>query len=116
MRKQDFDRLARSLRQAGRIRRGERAPARVTRFAPADVRAIRARLGQTQLEFARMIGVSPATLRNWEQGRRQPEGPARALLCVAARDPKAVAAALAGPAPTGSAAGPARRPRSGART
>jgi putative transcriptional regulator len=59
------------------------------------VRAIREELGQTQTEFALMIGVSTATLRNWEQGRRQPEGPARALLRVAARNPKAVATAWA---------------------
>jgi putative transcriptional regulator len=41
-----------------------------------------------------MIGVSVATLRNWEQGRRHPEGPARALLRVTAEDPDAVARAL----------------------
>jgi putative transcriptional regulator len=41
-----------------------------------------------------MIGVSVATLRNWEQGRRRPEGPARALLKVAAANPEMVAAAL----------------------
>lgn len=53
------------------------------------------RPGQSQAEFARMIGVSVATLQNWEQGRRRPEGPARALLKVAAVNPQAVAAALA---------------------
>jgi putative transcriptional regulator len=95
MRKRQFDQLASSIRQAGRIRRGRSAPVRVTEVRPEDVRSIREALGQTQLEFAAMIGVSPATLRNWEQGRRQPEGPARALLRVAARNPGAVAAALA---------------------
>ena len=59
------------------------------------VKAIRQRLGKTQSEFARMIGVSISTLQNWEQGRRRPEGPARALLKVAAKNPEAVAAALA---------------------
>ncbi|PYV38295.1 MAG: transcriptional regulator, partial [Acidobacteria bacterium] len=48
----------------------------------------------SQAEFALMIGVSVATLKNWEQGRRTPEGPARALLKVAAKNPKAVAEAL----------------------
>jgi len=95
MRKKDFDNLATSIRQAGRIRRGEIKPSRVTQFAPPDIRAIRRRLGQSQTAFARMIGVSVATLQNWEQGRRQPEGPARALLKVAAVNPQAVAAALA---------------------
>jgi len=94
MKKQAFDRLVESVRQGGRIRRGELAPSRVRTVRPADVKAIRTRLGKTQAEFALMIGVSPATLRNWEQGRCQPEGPARALLRVAACHPKAVEAAL----------------------
>jgi len=94
MRKQDFDQLVASIKQAGRIRRGQARPARVTVFKPADVRAVRARLGLSQPEFALLIGVSLATLRNWEQGRRVPEGPARALLRVAAANPHAVAAAL----------------------
>jgi putative transcriptional regulator len=95
MRKKDFDNLVDSIREAGRIRRGETRPSRVSEFAPVDVKAIRQRLGKSQTEFARMIGVSVATLRNWEQGRRRPEGPARALLKVAAVNPEAVAAALA---------------------
>jgi putative transcriptional regulator len=95
MRKKDFDNLMTSIREAGRIRRGETAPSRVSEFAPVDVKAIRQRLGKSQAEFARMIGVSVATLQNWEQGRRRPEGPARALLKVAAINPEAVAAALA---------------------
>jgi putative transcriptional regulator len=96
MRKQDFDELVSSVRQAGRIRVGEEAPSRVTEIPPVDVKAIRGRLGKSQAEFARLIGVSVATLQNWEQGRRRPEGPARALLRVAAVNPEAVAAALAG--------------------
>ncbi len=94
MRKRDFDKLIASVKQAGRIRRGRLAPSCTTTVRPADVKAIRARLGKTQTEFALMIGVSPATLRNWEQGRRRPDGPARALLRVAARHPRAVEAAL----------------------
>jgi DNA-binding transcriptional regulator YdaS (Cro superfamily) len=57
---------------------------------------VRASLGASQSEFALMIGVSVATLQNWEQGRRTPDGPALALLRVAARNPKAVAEALHG--------------------
>jgi putative transcriptional regulator len=95
MRKQDFENLVESVRQAGRIRRGESEAGRVTEFAPVDVKAVRRRLRKSQSEFARMIGVSVATLQNWEQGRRRPEGPARALLRVAAANPEAVAAALA---------------------
>jgi len=95
MKKQDFDNLVTSIREAGRIRRGKAQPTRVTEFGPLDVKAIRRRLGKSQAEFARMIGVSVATLQNWEQGRRRPEGPARALLKLAAANPEAVAAALA---------------------
>jgi putative transcriptional regulator len=95
MRKSDFDSLLSSIREAGRIRRGEAKPSRVIEFAPVDVKTIRHRLGQSQSAFARMIGVSISTLQNWEQGRRRPEGPARALLQVAAANPKAVAEALA---------------------
>jgi putative transcriptional regulator len=94
MKKEDFDNLVTSIRQAGKIRRGQAKPSRVFEFTPVDVKKIRANLGKSQSEFARMIGVSIATLQNWEQGRRQPDGPARALLRVAAENPKAVAAAL----------------------
>ena len=94
MNKKQFDQLAASVRQAGAIRRGEMKPSRVTEFVPDDVREIRQRLGKSQSEFALMIGVSVSTLQNWEQGRRVPEGPARALLRVAAKNPAAVARAL----------------------
>ena len=95
MKQKDFDRLVTSVKQAGAIRRGRLKPARTTEFQPEDVRAIRTQLQRTQQEFALMIGVSVATLQNWEQGRRRPEGPARALLRVAAKNPQAVAEALA---------------------
>lgn len=89
-----FHELLTSIRQAGRIRRGTLKPARVTTFRPTDVKSIREKLKTSQAEFALMIGVSIATLRNWEQGRRTPDGPALALLRVAARNPRAVAEAL----------------------
>jgi putative transcriptional regulator len=91
-----FQELMSSIRQAGRIRRGTLKAARTTAFKPEDVKAVRAGLGASQSEFALMIGVSVATLQNWEQGRRTPDGPALALLRVAARNPKAVAEALHG--------------------
>ncbi len=95
MKKDDFDKLTASIKQAGKIRRGEIQSSRVTEFPALDVKAIRQQLGKSQSEFALMIGVSIATLQNWEQGRRRPEGPARALLKVAATNPGMVAAALA---------------------
>ena len=96
MKDSDFDRLVKSVKQAGQIKRGRLRASRVTEFDPADVKAIRARLKKSQSEFAAMIGVSVSTLQNWEQGRRVPEGPARALLKVAAEKPQAVAQALGG--------------------
>ncbi len=89
-----FQALLTSVRQAGQIRRGTRQPSRTTIFRPTDVQAVRVKFGASQTEFALMIGVSVATLRNWEQGRRTPDGPALALLRVAARNPKAVIQAL----------------------
>jgi putative transcriptional regulator len=59
-----------------------------------DVRATRKRRGLSQAEFATRFGFQPATLRNWEQGRTRPDGPARVLLAVIARHPEAVEDAL----------------------
>ncbi len=94
MNKADFNKLTERIRQAGKIRRGTMKPARVRLIAPEDIRSIRQKLRKSQSEFALMIGVSVATLQNWEQGRRKPEGPAQALLRIAAKNPVAVAEAL----------------------
>ena len=96
MNKADFNRLLRSVRQMGRIRRGEAKATRTAVVEPTDVKQVRARLGQSQEQFASMIGISVATLRNWEQGRRAPDGPALALLRVADQNPRAVLEALHG--------------------
>jgi putative transcriptional regulator len=94
MRKELFDDLLESVREAGAILRGEKAPSRVFEYTPLDIKAIRGKLNKSQREFALMIGVSTSTLQNWEQGRRTPRGPARALLKVAEKNPQAVAEAL----------------------
>jgi putative transcriptional regulator len=94
MKKADYDKLVASIEEAGKIRRGKRKASRVFHFNPADIKAIRLRLKKSQSEFALMIGVSVSTLQNWEQGRRVPEGPARALLKVVAERPDAVVKAL----------------------
>jgi putative transcriptional regulator len=94
MKEQDFNNLLKSIKQAGKIRRGEMKASRVHEFVPADIKAIRSQLHKSQSEFAMMIGVSVSTLQNWEQGHRTPEGPARALLRIAAENPKAVEEAL----------------------
>jgi putative transcriptional regulator len=94
MKEQDFDNLIKSIKQAGKIRRGEMKPERTFTFNPADIKSIRSKLKLSQSEFAMMIGVSVSTLQNWEQGRRQPEGPARALLKIASEKPEALLEAL----------------------
>ena len=55
-----------------------------------DVSALRRFVGLTQAQFAQAMGISVHTLRNWEQGRRRPEGPAIALLRIAARHPRII--------------------------
>ncbi|HEX5455734.1 MAG TPA: helix-turn-helix domain-containing protein [Stellaceae bacterium] len=62
---------------------------------PLDVKAIRARLGMSQQEFARTFGLNVAALRDWEQQRRVPRGPARALMQIIDREPEAARRALA---------------------
>jgi len=62
---------------------------------PARVRDLRRRARLTQQEFAAKLGVPVETIRNWEQGKRAPRGPARALLAVIAHAPEMVFAALA---------------------
>jgi putative transcriptional regulator len=90
MKKELFEELLESVRQGGAILRGERKPSRVFEFSEPDVRAVRAHYGLSQEKFASLMGISVGTLRNWEQGRRRPEGPARVLLRVAAKHPEAV--------------------------
>lgn len=68
------------------IKRGE--VGRVTTFPP--VAETRARVGLSQSEFARLLGVSVRTLQEWEQGRRSPSGPARTLLAIAHKNPRAL--------------------------
>ena len=96
MQKTHFDKLIKSIKQMKQIQKGKRKPSRTTTFDALSVRSIRHKLRQSQSEFAFMIGVSPSTLRNWEQGLREPEGPARALLTVAQKNPTAVYQALHG--------------------
>ncbi|HWK88804.1 MAG TPA: NadS family protein [Longimicrobium sp.] len=94
MRDDMFGELLESVRQGGAILRGEAAPSRVFSHDEVDVKAVRQELGLSQSRFAEMLGISVGTLRNWEQKRRRPEGPARALLRVAAKHPGAVIDAL----------------------
>ena len=94
MKTQDFNALLKSLDEARAIRAGKRKPSRIITFNSVEVKAIRKRFHVSQTQFAHLIGVSAATLRNWEQGRTYPEGAARALLKIAAHRPDAVLEAL----------------------
>ena len=94
MKDADFAKLVASIKEAGAMKAGREAPSRRTEMLPPEIKAVREKLHLSQSEFAAMIGVSPRTLQNWEQGRRTPEGPAQALLKVAARNPKALLGAL----------------------
>jgi len=85
-----------SLKEAIAWAGGEDIPVRITsvQVPNTDVRAVRRKLRLSQSQFAAKFGFPPATLRNWEQGRTEPDGPARVLLAVIARHPEAVEDAL----------------------
>ena len=92
-------RLVRSVKQAIAWANGEDVPVRVTmvsveRAPVVDVRSVRQKLGLSQSQFAARFGFTAATVKNWEQGRTQPDGPARTLLAVIAHYPEAVEDAL----------------------
>jgi putative transcriptional regulator len=84
--------IRRGLEQAVAYAKGEADRRRYRVHVPRniDVRAIRAKLGMTQEEFAAVFGFSINTLRHWEQGKRRPEGPTRAYLLVIDRAPGTV--------------------------
>ncbi|SFU48097.1 putative transcriptional regulator [Methylobacterium sp. 174MFSha1.1] len=86
-----FNDLTRSLKQAAAHARGEIVPGlRVHVPREVDVAAIRKATDLSQDVFAARIGVAVGTLRNWEQGRRRPEGPARVLLALLEKNPRLV--------------------------
>ena len=91
MKKELFDELLQSVKEAAAIERGRAKPSRTFEVKTGnDVVRVRTRLGLSQIKFARLIGISEDTLQNWEQGRRSPAGPAKVLLKVAARHPEAL--------------------------
>ena len=91
MKKELFDELLQSVKEAAAIERGKAKPARTFEVKTAnDVVRVRNKLGLSQNKFARLLGISEDTLQNWEQGRRSPAGPAKVLLRVAARHPEVI--------------------------
>lgn len=95
MDKKLFAELVESLTEAREVARGERAPSREFHIGETDVKRIRRASGLSQAKFARLIHVELGTLRNWEQGRRTPTGPAQVLLRAIEKNPRAVLRAIA---------------------
>ena len=83
-----FAQLLASVSEGGEIMKGNTSPSRTFTLPIPNVKRIRKGYKLSQPQFAALLGISPATLRNWEQGRRKPEGPARVLLQVAAKYPE----------------------------
>lgn len=85
---QNFEKLLSSVKEAKEIMSGQKEPSRKFFVKEPDPKDIRAKMSLTQNQFAALMNISVHTLRNWEQGRRQPEGPARVLLNVASNHPE----------------------------
>jgi len=83
-----FQELLESVKQGADITKGTMTPSRTFQFPETEVRLLRERFGLSQDKFATLVGISVGTLRNWEQGRRKPEGPARVLLNLASEHPE----------------------------
>ena len=96
MDKKMFSELMASVQEMDGIVQGKKKAGRVIEFADPEVKKIRERTGLSQAHFASMIGVSKRTLENWEQGRRHPTGPAKALLRIVESDPEHALQALHG--------------------
>ena len=89
-----FESIKQGLTEAIGHAKGKQAGVKVWRPAPVDVAAVRGRLGFTQAQFAARFGVSVATLRHWEHGDRNPQGPALVLLNLIDRNPARLLRAL----------------------
>jgi putative transcriptional regulator len=89
-----FQSIKQGLTEAIEFAQGQTNGAVVHEFTPLDIKAVRAKVGMTQIEFATTFGISLGTLRHWERGDRKPQGPALVLLNVVAKEPEAVLRAL----------------------
>lgn len=89
-----FESIRQGLNEAIGHAKGKQTGVKVYQAGAVDVAAVRGRLGFTQAQFAARFGVSVATLRHWERGDRNPQGPALVLLNLIDRDPKGVLRAL----------------------
>ena len=90
-----FDELYTSVKEMDEAASGKRKPSRTFGVPATSIKELRKRIGLSQPKFAVLLRIDVGTLRNWEQGIRQPTGPAKALLTAIARDPEHVLKALA---------------------
>ena len=89
MRKELFEELLESVKQAKAIGKGKLKPSRTFKVNPrSDIVMTRSKLGLSQSKFAAILGISEDTLQNWEQGRREPTGAAKVLLKIAFKHPE----------------------------
>lgn len=95
MGKKLFGRLVESMKQMDEIVKGERAPSREFYVDELMIKDLRRKTKLSQAKFAALLRVELSTLQNWEQGRRVPTGPAKALLYAIRKDPEHVLKALA---------------------
>ncbi len=89
-----FADLTASLKEAASIAKGQAFPSRSFKISGPDVKSVREQTGLSQSEFALLLRVSVKTLQNWEQNRRQPTGPAAALIRIFERAPDTAIQAL----------------------
>jgi putative transcriptional regulator len=88
MKNEMFEELLESVKEAKAIKNKEVTPSRAFLMQEPNPKDIRTKLELTQAHFATLMNISVHTLRNWEQGRRQPEGPAKVLLNIVSEHPE----------------------------
>lgn len=90
MKHDEFEELIASIKEAGKIKRGQAQASRIYERTEPDIKMIRETIGYSQAKFAALIGVNIRTLQNWEQGHRHPTGPAKVLLRLVQTAPELV--------------------------
>jgi putative transcriptional regulator len=94
MNDKDFSEVVACFKEAGQIKSVVEKPDGICEINPPAIKAVRTKLHLVQKDFAAMIGVSLSMLQSWEQGKSAPDGPAKALLTVAVKNPQAFMTAL----------------------
>lgn len=95
MTKKAFDQIMEGLEDALAYVQGDHSAASpIVSVKPEDIKAAREKIGLSRTAFARIFGLSAASLRKWENGEREPNGAARILLTIISRDPQAALRAL----------------------